>query len=32
MSFGIIGVVPLLIVLKALRPLERSFPGPVAAS
>ncbi|MEV7928959.1 hypothetical protein [Kitasatospora sp. NPDC088779] len=32
MSFGIVGVVPLLIVLRALRPLERSFQGPVAAS
>ncbi|MFF0415830.1 hypothetical protein ACFYUY_36045 [Kitasatospora sp. NPDC004745] len=31
MSFGVIGVIPLLIVLRALRPLERSFRGPVAA-
>ncbi|MFJ2581949.1 hypothetical protein [Kitasatospora aureofaciens] len=32
MSFGIFGVIPLLIVLRALRPLERSFQGPAAAS
>ncbi|MQS15353.1 hypothetical protein F7Q99_24560 [Streptomyces kaniharaensis] len=32
MSFGTFGVIPLLIVLRALRPLERSFEGPAAAS
>ncbi|MFF3070100.1 hypothetical protein [Kitasatospora sp. NPDC057936] len=32
MSFGIFGVVPLLIVLRALRPLERSFSAPAAAN
>ncbi|MGW2254148.1 hypothetical protein ACWCXH_28745 [Kitasatospora sp. NPDC001660] len=31
MSFGIFGVIPLVIVLRALRPLERSFRGPAAA-
>jgi hypothetical protein len=32
MSFGIFGVVPLLIVLRTLRPLERSFSSPTAAN
>ncbi|MBV2155997.1 hypothetical protein [Kitasatospora sp. SUK 42] len=27
MSFGVFGVVPLLIVLRTVRPLERSFQG-----
>ncbi|MEU3572957.1 hypothetical protein AB0E96_31715 [Kitasatospora sp. NPDC036755] len=31
MSFGVFGVVPLLIVLRALRPLERSFRMPATA-
>ncbi|WP_051837457.1 hypothetical protein [Streptomyces sp. NRRL WC-3742] len=32
MSFGVFGVIPLLIVLRALRPLERSFLGRPAES
>ncbi|MFB7909939.1 hypothetical protein ACFXPX_18935 [Kitasatospora sp. NPDC059146] len=32
MSFGVFGVVPLLIVLRALRPLERSFQERLAAN
>ncbi|MFJ9845455.1 hypothetical protein ACIRYZ_34445 [Kitasatospora sp. NPDC101155] len=32
MSFGIFGVIPLLIVLRSLRPLERSFQERLAAS
>ncbi|SOB80177.1 hypothetical protein [Streptomyces sp. 1331.2] len=32
MSFGVFGVIPLLIVLRALRPLERSFAEPAPAS
>ncbi|MGW3042650.1 hypothetical protein ACWC9T_22000 [Kitasatospora sp. NPDC001159] len=32
MSFGIFGVIPLLIVLRALRPLERSFQERLAAN
>ncbi|MET8627796.1 hypothetical protein ABZW30_29305 [Kitasatospora sp. NPDC004669] len=32
MSFGIFGVIPLLIVLRALRPLERSFEERLAAN
>ncbi|MFD5464274.1 hypothetical protein ACFWIQ_15840 [Kitasatospora sp. NPDC127059] len=32
MSFGVFGVIPLLIVLRALRPLERSFQERLAAN
>ncbi|MEU4119686.1 hypothetical protein AB0F71_34960 [Kitasatospora sp. NPDC028055] len=32
MSFGVFGVIPLLIVLRALRPLERSFQQRLAAN
>ncbi|MFB7127962.1 MULTISPECIES: hypothetical protein [Streptomycetaceae] len=31
MSFGVFGVIPLLLVLRALRPLERAFRGPATA-